>query len=119
MTNRVSLLVERARQRLSALAARSRERLEWWGLLPPSIEAAEELEDRVQVVLKPVSPSPDFRAGLANNLQFAAQHKLAGLAVEYPRPFREGILLGVSAGLLAAAVTITVLVLRSRPAQAD
>ena len=68
----------------------------------------------MQGALRPVEPSASFREGLRGNLALAAQHKMAGLVVEYPKPFREGIVLGLSTGLLAAAIAVIVLLFRSR-----
>jgi len=73
-----------------------------------------EIESAVWGALRPVAPSANFREALRNNLSFAAQGQRAGLSIEYPKPFREGILLGVSVGLLAATVATLVLVFRSR-----
>jgi hypothetical protein len=72
------------------------------------------VEDAVQVALHPVEPSADFRQSLHSNLAMAAQHRMAGLVIEYPHPFRESLILGISAGLLAATLAVLLLVLRSR-----
>jgi len=79
---------------------------------PPSLPWG--FEGAVQGALRPVEPSASFRAGLRGNLTLAAQHKMSGLVVEYPKPFREGVILGLSTGLLAAVVTALVLIFRSR-----
>jgi hypothetical protein len=83
---------------------------------PPNVPQG--FEGAVQGALRPVEPSPTFREGLRGNLSLAAQHKVSGLVVEYPKPFREGIILGLFTGLLAAAVAALLLVIRSRPAGA-
>ncbi|OGO05228.1 MAG: hypothetical protein A2Y73_08375 [Chloroflexi bacterium RBG_13_56_8] len=73
----------------------------------------EPLEDAMQAALPLVEPSDSFREGLRKNLSFAAQRKMAGLVIEYPKPFREGILIGVSVGIMVAAIATLVMVLRS------
>jgi hypothetical protein len=79
--------------------------------VPPQFEGA------VQVALPKVEPSARFRENLRGNLALAAQHKMTGFVIEYPRPFREGIILAISAGLLAVVGgTILLVILRSRPA---
>lgn len=79
---------------------------------PPHVSQG--LENAVQSVLRPVEPSASFRESLRGNLALAMQHKASGLVIEYPKPFREGVLLGVSTGLLALAVAAIALLLRLR-----
>jgi len=97
----------------------------WWGndllerlrgasYTPKDSGSSEILESAVRSALRPVAPSANFREVLRNNLSFAAQGQRAGPTIEYPKPFREGILLGVSVGLLVATVATLVLVFRSR-----
>ena len=71
----------------------------------------EQLEDQVQLALGPVRPPDGFRRGLADGLQMAAQRKTMGLVVEYPQPRRERIIIGLSAGLLAATLGAVAFVL--------
>lgn len=101
--------------RVAELNAWMRQRLEIAGLLPPSDEEAEPLKSAVQVALQPVQTPSDFRQSLRNNLTIAAQHRMSGLVIEYPRPWRQGIVLGLSLGILA--VTITAFVLLFRPSK--
>jgi hypothetical protein len=75
-------------------------------------------ESAVRGVLRPVEPSASFRESLRGNLALAVQRKAAGLVIEYPKPFREGVILGVSTGLLAAAIAAVVLFFRLRLCEA-
>lgn len=84
---------------------------------PPRVPQG--FESAVQGVLRPVEPSARFRESLRGNLALAVQHKAAGLVIEYPKPFREGIILGVSTGLLAAAIAAILLFFRLRPCEAE
>lgn len=72
------------------------------------------LEGAVQVALPPVRPPARFRESLRENLALAAQRKMSGLVIEYPRPFREGMVLGISVGIAAATAAALVVLLRSR-----
>ena len=72
------------------------------------------LEGAVQHALPPVAPSRQFRESLRDNLSVAAQHRLSGLVIEYPRPFREVLVLSVLLGLITASIGTIVLVRRSR-----
>ena len=72
------------------------------------------LESAMRIALRPVVPSSSFREALRRNLSFATQGRILGLSVENPKPFRQGIILGVSAGLLAAAIATLVVVFRWR-----
>ena len=100
----------------------------WWhlvqtlqeaGLWPRHQNTFNQLEGAVQEALSPVRPPANFRQGLRENLALAAKGKMSGLAIEYPKPFREGIILGISAGFLAAIITTLVIILRSRLARAE
>lgn len=106
------------RRPLSDLVGWLTYRLRRWTAARESGMALEPLEGAVQAVLRPVEPSDRFRENLRDNLSFAARRKMAGLVVEHPRPFREGIVLGISAGLLVVTIATLVLVLRSRLAGA-
>jgi hypothetical protein len=90
-------------------------RLQALGWLPMPPQVPEPLEDAVLVALSPVEPSAGFRDQLRHNLSVAARRQREGLLIEYPRPFRARILLGLSAGVVALVVTLLVLVFRSRP----
>lgn len=92
-------------------------RLRRWGWLPLPPQMPEPLEDAVLIALRPVEPSADFRAQLRRNLSVAALRQREGLLIEYPRPFRARMVLGLSAGVAALLVTLLVLVFRSRPSQ--
>lgn len=78
-------------------------------------DAWPEIEGAVGDALRPVGPSDRFRETLRNNLSMAAESRLSGLVIEYPKPYRGLILLGLSASLLAALVTAFALWMRSRP----
>jgi len=81
----------------------------WWGeglmreagLLPRTRAPLEPLEDVVQETLRPVEPSETFRQSLRSDLAFAAHQRSAGLIIERPRPFRQGLILGIVFGFLA------------------
>ncbi len=98
--------------RVAELNARMRQRLELVGLLPPPDEEPEPLKSAVQVALQPIRTPSNFRQSLRNNLTIAAQHRMSGLVVEYPRPWRQGVMLGLSLGFLAATVAAFVLLFR-------
>lgn len=100
--------------RVAELNARMRQRLEITGLLPlsDSDEEPEPLKNAVQIALQPVETPSNFRKSLRNNLTIAAQHRMSGLVVEYPRPWRQGVVWGLSLGLLAATITAFVLLFR-------
>lgn len=94
----------------------------WWGeslmrearVLPCPRPALEPLEDVVQGTLRPVEPSDAFRQSLRSDLAFAAHQRGAGLVVERPRPFREGLILGVAFGFLAILGTTLLVALWPR-----
>jgi len=100
--------------RLGDLLRQLARRLPGVGPLSKNSPSSDALESAARAALRPVVPSGDFREALRNNLSFAAQGKMAGLSVECPKPFRQGIILGLSAGLLAATIATLVVVLRSR-----
>ena len=89
-------------------------RLQHAGLVSRDLGPDDALERAVRLALLPVAPSASFRQALRSNLSFAAQGQRAGLTVECPKPLREGIIVGVSAGLLVAAIATLVVVFRSR-----
>jgi hypothetical protein len=68
--------------------------------------------------LHQVHPSTDFRTHLRQNLALAARQQVSDLAIEDSRRLRQGILVGISAGLVATTVTAAVLILRGRLAKA-
>ena len=77
------------------------------------------LEGAVQHALPPVTPSHQFRESLRDNLSVAAQHRVSGLVIEYPKPLREVIVLSVLFGLITATIGTVILVRRSRSLKAD
>ncbi len=79
----------------------------------------DDIEGAVRGALTPVKPPPGFRAHLQNNLELAAKGRLSGLALEYPKPYREGILIGLSAGLLAIVSAIIAIILHVRTSKAS
>ena len=107
------------RQQFDDLRKRMGDRLRVMGLLPYSPEGFEPLEGAVQGALPPVEPSNGFREGLRDNLAIAARRRISGLVVEYPSPFRQIIILGISAGLVAATIATLLLVRRTRPANVE
>ncbi len=107
------------RQQLDERWKRLRDRLWMAGVLPYSPEGLEPLEGAMQDVLPPVEPSDSFRQGLRDNLAIAAQRRISGLVVEYPNPFRQVIILGISAGLVAATIATLLLVRRTRPVNVE
>jgi len=105
--------------RVDDLLGRLVARLQDAGLIARAPEPYDGLESAVQLALRPVAPSSGFRRALGSNLTFAAQGQQAGLAIEHRRPLRLGIILGISAGLLTAAVATLVVVLRSHAPSAE
>ena len=106
------------RKRFADLRKRAGDRLRTMGFLPCSLEGIQPLEGAVQNALPPVEPSTGFRQALRDNLAIAAQRKMSGLVVEYPSPLRQVVILGISAGIVAATIATLVLVRRARPANA-
>ena len=114
--------------RITALEKATRRIGDWWGRWAQILVSADmrskhprawdRLEGEMQLALTPVRPSPGFREGLRSNLTLAAQRRMSDLVIEYPKPYRQGIILGVSAGLLAATIAAVVLVFHSRMASA-
>jgi len=100
----------RARDLLNCLV----HRLQGAEPLSRNSESPDPLESAMRIALRPVVPSSSFREALRRNLSFATQGRILGLSVENPKPFRQGIILGVSAGLLAAAIATLVVVFRWR-----
>ncbi len=86
------------------------------GLLPqpPTQAISEPLESAMERTFRPVGPSESFRANLRDNLQVAIQHRADGMVVEYPYILRYRVVLGVSAGVVAAALATLVLMFRPR-----
>jgi hypothetical protein len=82
------------------------------------MDEVDELESTMEVALPPVSPSYRFRKRLGDDLSLAAQHKVSGLMIEYPRPLREAILLGL-ASVLTVALAIAAVVLYSQLVTSD
>ena len=98
---------ERVCERASYLAQALQVGMPWYD----DEGAWQQLERQVQVALTPVSAPTGFRRSLADDLALAAQGKRVGVAVEYPRRLRERVILGVSAGLVAATLGAISLVL--------
>jgi hypothetical protein len=119
MTARVEQALRRFPRSLTDLVSR----LTYGWRIAPTLRgsdiALKPLESAVQDALRPVEPSARFRESLRSNLSFAARRKITGLVIEHPRPFREGIVLGVSAGLLVATIATLVMVLRSHLAGSE
>lgn len=81
---------------------------------PPTPAFADQVELAMERTFRPVEPSATFRASLRDNLQIAVQHQADGMVVEYPYVIRYRVVLGVSAGVVAAAVAALVLIFRPR-----
>lgn len=94
----------------------------WWGegllrsigVLPRLQSSYEPLEGVVQETLRPVEPSDDFRRSLRSELAFAAHQRGSGLVIERPRPFREGLILGIAFGFLGILATTLLVALWPR-----
>jgi len=100
--------------RLNSLVRQLVCRLQNVGPSPRNLPPADALERAVRGALHPVAPSTGFRDTLRRNLSFAARGRMAGLSVEHPKAYRPRIVLGVSAGLLAATITTVVVLFRLR-----
>jgi hypothetical protein len=87
--------------------------LEASGLLGAPQPAPAPFEGAVGMALRPVSPSADFRERLGQNLSLAAGQR-GGLIVEEHRPYRQALVLSMSAAVLAAGIATAVAVTRSR-----
>jgi hypothetical protein len=118
MTSQMGGIFQQTWQRLGDLGRPVVSRLQTLGILPRFPQVPEDFQEAVQAALRPVEPSPDFRASLRQNLSLAASHKATGLVVEHPQSHREGIILGASLGLLAVTIAALVLVLRPHPTKA-
>jgi hypothetical protein len=90
-----------------------------WGVVRIDPEELDQLESAMGGAMHQVRPSTDFRSHLRDNLALAARQRVSGLAIEYPPPVRQGIILGLSAGLLAATVTALVFILRGHWARIE
>ncbi len=88
--------------------------LEALGLWSHDVNEVDELESTMEVALPPVSPSDRFRERLRGDLSLAAQRRVSGLVLEYPRPLREAILLGLSASVLTILLTVVVVIFYTR-----
>jgi len=86
--------------------------LQWARILPR--RELEPLEDVVQGKLLRVEPSESFRQALRSELAFAAQQRDSGLVVERPRPFREGLMLGIVCGSIVILGTTLLVALWPR-----
>lgn len=89
------------------------------GLWSHDVDEMDRLESTVEVALPPVRPSDRFRERLRDDLNLAAQHKVSGLRVEHPQPFREAILLGVSASALTIGLIAVVIIFYTRLTTSD
>ena len=108
--------VEKIHHFTAVLRQRARRNLEAMGLLSVPSQSLNPLESAMDAALSHVRPPADFRQVLGENLSLAAHSRNSGLRVENPRHLREGIILGVSAGLLAALIATFILLMHSRPA---
>jgi len=121
MTGQVGEHARRAGDLMVALWEKLCRSLQTLGLLPVPTEPAtsDPLESVIEHTFTPVEPSESFRANLRDNLQIAIQHQADGVVVEYPNVLHYRAVLGVSAGILAAAVATLVLIFRPRPRDAQ
>lgn len=104
---RMQALWTRVRDGITVLRAR----------LGPGLEPEEPVDDVegvVKEVLRPVTPTDDFRQSLRSSLDRAEHVRREGISVSDPPPYREGILLGMGATLLAILATMTWLIWRWR-----
>ncbi|MGI5915577.1 MAG: hypothetical protein ACOX9A_03910 [Anaerolineae bacterium] len=111
---RPTRVLENSPEWVTATRRKALQMLRSVGLIPERPEALGQIEGAVQGAFSPIHPPAQFRESLRQNLMLAAQQRSSGLSIEYPTPVRESIILGVSAGVLAALVAVLVLVLRSR-----
>lgn len=88
--------------------------LEQLGLWSHDVDGVDRLESTMEEALPPVRPSDRFRERLRDDLNLAARHQVSGPMVEYPRPLREAILLGLSASVLTITVTVVVVIFYTR-----
>jgi hypothetical protein len=79
-----------------------------------ALDDVEPLEGTVRDVFSPVAAPRGFRETLRHNLDLAAEHKLSGAVVEYPKPIRQIILITVSLGVVVATITTFVLFREAR-----
>jgi hypothetical protein len=107
--------LQSAFQRLRTWWRRWLQDLQILGLWPASPKEMKGLEETIQDSISLVKPKAGFREKLRENLSLAAERKISGIVVEYPKPFRGEIIIGISAGLLAATVATLLLVHRARP----
>ena len=120
---------KRFKDQMKALQSIWQRGKDWWkrwiqdlqilGLWPPPPEEVKEIEEIIQGNIPPVTPQAGFRKKLRDNLSLAAQRKISGIVVEYPKPFRGELIIGISAGLLAATIATLLLVFRARPHNAQ
>ena len=113
--------VDRLRGRVGRWHFRIRYHLETLGLLSLSPEVASHIEDAVEESLPRVAAPTDFRERLRNNLDFVAANQASGssIVIDTPQQRSGHLIIGLSAGLLAATIAATVIVLRSRLASAQ
>lgn len=108
--------INRLRARVARWHFRIRYHLETLGFLPLTPEIASHIEDTVQESLSRVPAPADFRERLRHNLDFAAANQASGhsIVVDMPPPRTNHLILGLSAGLLAATIATTLIIVRSR-----
>lgn len=73
-----------------------------------------DVEVAVKEVLQPVAPASDFRQSLRSSLDRAEYARREGIIVDDPPPYREGILLGMGATILAMVAVVIWLISRWR-----
>ena len=119
MIVQIQRAIRRSWRQLGDLLGRLVRRLQGVGVSSKNSASSDALASAARAALRPVVPSSGFREALRSNLSFAVRQKMVGLSVECPKPFRQRIILGLSAGLLAAAMATLLLVLRSRPSHSE
>ena len=110
---------QRALQQIEVWWRRWLQDLQILGLCPSPSEEVKGMEKIIQGSIPPVTPQAGFRKKLRENLSIAAQRKMSGIVIEYPKPFRGEIIIGISAGLLAATIATLLLVARAHPRNAQ
>lgn len=100
-------------ERLEDLRLQLQARHLWPGSSDVFEHIEDAMQDAVEDALPSVHPSDRFRQNLRENLNLAAQRQVQGLMIEYPRPFREAVIIGISIALFATFTAALVFALRS------
>jgi hypothetical protein len=104
----------RLRQKIAHYRRRMLLNLQLLGLVDIAPEELAGLESSMGGTLPAVQPSDDFRYHLKESLSLAARQRTLGMAVEQRHTLHPGLVLGLSAGLLATTLGVLLVLLRSR-----